>query len=294
MKKRGLGIGLDELLSDVKQISQINENESFAIKSSLKSLPVDLLRPGKYQPRREVDHDALEELANSIRMQGIIQPLVVRQITPGLYEIIAGERRWRAAQLASLQEVPVVIRDISDETAAAFSLIENIQRENLNAIDMAQGIERLINEFSMTHEGAANAIGKSRVTVTNLLRLLTLHEDVKTMLQRGEIEMGHARALLALEPSMQISVAKNIIEKGLSVRGAESIVRRIDSDKLKTELGVHSEDANITKLQQTISDKIGARVLIQHTTSGKGKLLIKYNSLDELDGILEKIGIKQL
>lgn len=285
-KKRGLGIGLNELLSDVKRIEAA---ETAIIKSALKNVPIELLRPGKYQPRREMDHDALEELANSIRMQGIIQPLVVRQIAPQSYEIIAGERRWRAAQLANLQEVPAVVREISDETASAFSLIENIQRENLNVIDIALGIQRLIADFAMTHEGAADAIGKSRVSVTNLLRLLNLHADVKTMLQRGELEMGHARALLTLEPAKQLQAAKTIIEKGLSVRATENLARHLLQEQNALPLKPKTQDVNILKLQKEISDKLGTRVNFHHAKSGKGRMVVKYNNLEELEGILTHI-----
>lgn len=285
-KKRGLGMGLNELLSDVKKIAV---EETIIIKSALRNLPIDMLRPGKYQPRREMDHDALEELANSIRTQGIIQPLVVRQVAPQSYEIIAGERRWRAAQLANLQEVPTVIRDISDETAIAFSLIENIQRENLNVIDMALGIQRLISEFAMTHESAADAIGKSRVTVTNLLRLLNLHNDVKTMLQRGELEMGHARALLTLEPHKQLQAAKIIIDKGLSVRATENLARHLLHEQQALPVQPKTQDVNILKLQKDISGKLGARVIFHHAKSGRGRMVIKYNTLEELEGVLAHI-----
>jgi ParB family transcriptional regulator, chromosome partitioning protein len=282
-KKRGLAMGLSELLSD---INTINAADTAAIKSALKNLPIDMLCPGKFQPRRDMDHDALQELANSIRQQGIIQPLVVRQIAPGKYEIIAGERRWRAAQLASLQEVPAVIRDIPDETAIAFSLIENIQRENLNVIDTAHAVQRLITEFNMTHEGAADAIGKSRVTVTNLLRLLGLQDDVKAMIQRGELEMGHGRALLALEEMRQAPIAKIIAAKGLSVRSAENLVRQLLKPR---STAATSNDLDILQLQRDISDKLGARVTFHHTKSGKGKMIVRYSSLDELDGLLARI-----
>lgn len=285
IKKRGLGknfgnLGLNELLSELKTNTTTNQ-------SSLRHLPVAVLQPGQYQPRREFNKEALEELASSIRTQGIIQPIVVRPIGNGAYEIIAGERRWRAAQLAELHEVPTVIREISDEQVLALSLIENIQREDLNAIDTAAALQRLIDEFGMTHQHVAEAVGKSRVMVTNLLRLLGLHEEVKKLLQHGEIEMGHARALLALESTAQIQAAKTIVLKGLSVRATESLVRSLQKPTAVFEKKL---DPNIAQLQQELSDKLAARVALQHSVkSGRGKLTINYNSLEELEGILAHI-----
>lgn len=282
-KRRGLNSGLSELLSDLKisNISSLNSNEQ---KFLLRNLPVDILKPGKYQPRRGMSQEALVELAESIRKQGIIQPVIVRAISASNYEIIAGERRWRAAQLANLHEVPVVIRDISDEQAIAISLIENIQREDLNAIDTAMSLQRLIREFKMTHESAAGVVGKSRTTVTNLLRLLELPEEIKSMIERGELEMGHARALLSLGLTKQLAIAKIIVAKGLSARATESLVRQAQQNRQITKRSV---DANTVKLQKTISEKLAALVNIQHKKSGKGKIIIEYNSLDELEGILE-------
>ncbi len=281
-KKRGLGLGLTELLSDIKTGS-IGVQPS---KSALKHLPVDMLKPGKYQPRRCMNQEALAELAESIRTQGIIQPVIVRLIAAGSYEIIAGERRWRAAQLASLHEIPVVIREISDEQAIALSLIENIQREELNAIDTAMSLQRLLDEFDMTHEEAALAVGKSRAAVTNLLRLLELSEEIKEMLQLGKLEMGHARALLTLTPAQQLTVAKIIINKGLSVRAAENLARQLQKPR---DTAKKSFDPNISQLQKQLSTKLAAPVTIQHAKNGKGKILVKYNSLDELEGILAHI-----
>jgi len=282
-KRRGLNSGLSELLSDLKisNISSLNSNEQ---KFLLRNLPVDILKPGKYQPRRGMSQEALVELAESIRKQGIIQPVIVRAISASNYEIIAGERRWRAAQLANLHEVPVVIRDISDEQAIAISLIENIQREDLNAIDTAMSLQRLIKEFKMTHESAAGVVGKSRTTVTNLLRLLELPEEIKSMIERGELEMGHARALLSLGLAKQLAIAKIIVAKGLSARATESLVRQAQQNRQITKRSV---DANTVKLQKKISEKLAALVNIQHNKSGKGKIIIEYNSLDELEGILE-------
>lgn len=298
-KKRGLGrgladLGLGELLSDIKKIDTVNVAQTEDIKtehgSLLRKLPIEILRPGKYQPRQDIDQAALEELANSIRSQGIIQPIVVRSTGPQSYEIIAGERRWRAAQLAGLQEVPTVIRDLSDEQAIAMSLIENIQRENLNSIDAAMGLQRLIDEFGMTHQDAASAVGKSRVTVTNLLRLLGLNDEVKRMVQRSELEMGHARALLSLDLGKQLQAAKTIVAKSLSVRSAETLVQNLLQDVQNANAKIQKQlDPDIANLQLQLRDKLGAEIHIKHAQSGKGRLIIQYNSLDELDGILGHI-----
>lgn len=298
-KKRGLGrglsdLGLGELLSDIKKIDTVSIQQNEEIKaengSILRKLPIDILQPGKYQPRQEFDQAALDELANSIRSQGIIQPIVVRSVGINNYEIIAGERRWRAAQMAGLQEVPTVIRDISDEQAIAMSLIENIQRENLNSIDAAMGLQRLIDEFGMTHQDAAAAVGKSRVTVTNLLRLLGLNEEVKRMVQKSDLEMGHARALLSLDLGKQLQAAKTIVAKSLSVRSAETLVQNLLQDVHNANAKIQKHlDPNVTKLQLQLRDKLGAEVFIKHAQNGKGKLIIQYNSLDELDGILGHI-----
>lgn len=283
-KKRGLGLGLSELLSDLNVAN--NGGDYKNNKNVLKNLAIDLLQPGKYQPRRAMDKEALTELAASIRAQGIIQPLIVRPIAQGNYEIIAGERRWRAAQLAQLQEVPVVMRDIPDEQVVALSLIENIQRENLNAIDTAVGLQRLIDEFAMTHESAAAAVGKSRTAVTNLLRLLDLSESIKDMLRQSLLEMGHARALLALDAAKQLQAARVIVAKKLSVRAAEFLVRQLQKPQTKTKV---LTDPNIVQLQKQLATKLAATVNIYHAKKGKGKIVIKYNSLDELDGILRHI-----
>jgi len=267
----------------------LKADETAILKNTLRNLPLDVLQPGKYQPRREMDQTALEELATSIRARGIIQPLVVRELASGSFEIIAGERRWRAAQLAALPHVPAIIREITDEEAIAMSLIENIQREALNAIETAYALQRLIDEFTMTHETVAITVGKSRATVSNMLRLLSLPDEVKNMLARGELEMGHARAILTLDLPQQLQVAKLVVAKKLSVRATEKLVKNMQNPALEIK---PSQDINILKLQQQISDRLGAKVLINHSKSGKGKIAINYNNLDELDGILEHLGAK--
>jgi ParB family transcriptional regulator, chromosome partitioning protein len=277
-KKHGLGFGLNALLSDTKTINT----------PSLRRLPIDMLKPGKYQPRCEMKQESLTELAASIRQHGIIQPIIVRSMSSGNYEIIAGERRWRAAQLANIHEVPVVIRDLSDEQSIAISLIENIQREDLNAIDTAMCLQRLIDEFAMTHENVSLVVGKSRTTVTNLLRLLELAEEVKQLIKSGDLEMGHARALLSLDLTQQLTTAKIIIAKGLSARAVENLVKQLNQPKSIIKKSI---DPNISQLQKQISDKLAARVTIQHAKNNKGKIIIQYNNLDELDGILKNINV---
>ena len=290
VKKRGLGrglndLGLDELLSSVNSQSVAPETAG-ATDEILRRLPVEFLQPGKYQPRKDFDPEALSELADSIRVQGIIQPIVVRSVAHNRYEIIAGERRWRAAQLANLNDVPVVIREISDETAIAMSLIENIQREDLNSIEEAEAMQRLLDEFGLTHQQVSNAVGKSRTAVTNSLRLLQLCSDVKTMVERGDLDMGHGRALLPLDRENQIKAAKIVVTRGLSVRDTENLVRRLQQpDASETTQKV---DPDTLQLQNTLSEKLAAAVKIDHHASGRGKLVIKYNSLDELDGIISR------
>jgi len=263
----------------------------------LARLPLDLLQKGKYQPRTDMRPESLQELADSIKAQGVVQPIVVRPVgTPAVgesqrYEIIAGERRWRAAQMAGLGEIPAVIRHIPDEAAIAVALIENIQRENLNPLEEARALERLISEFELTHQQAADAVGRSRVTVTNLLRLLELAPEVCERVERREIEMGHARALLPL-PSrkQQVEIATVVATKGLSVRDTEALVRRILAGSTAAAEGKDAaRDPNVQRLEQELADKLGAKVAIQHSNGGKGKLVVSYNSLDELDGILAHI-----
>jgi ParB family transcriptional regulator, chromosome partitioning protein len=264
----------------------------------LARLPLDLLQKGKYQPRIDMRAETLQELADSIKAQGVIQPIVVRPVgVPGVgesqrYEIIAGERRWRAAQMAGLNEIPAVIRHIPDEAAIAVALIENIQRENLNPLEEARSLERLISEFQLTHQEAADAVGRSRSTVTNLLRLLELAPEVCERVERREIEMGHAKALGSLPTrKQQVEVATLVAKRGLSVRDTEALVRRLQAGGAAASAaeGQDGRDPNVQRLEQELADKLGAKVAIQHSTGGKGKLVVSYNSLDELDGILAHI-----
>ncbi len=283
-KKRGLGRGLDALLatSSAKQESDVSE-----AKSELQKLPIEFLQAGKYQPRKDMSPEALDDLASSIRSQGIIQPIVVRAVGNDKYEIIAGERRWRASQLAQLDVVPCIIKDVPDEAAVAIALIENIQREDLNAMEEAQALDRLMTEFELTHQEVAEAVGKSRTTVTNLLRLNNLNEDVKLLLEHGDIEMGHARALLSLQGDTQTDAAQTVSGKGLTVRDTENLVRKLlEPAKPKEEKTV---DPDVQRLQTQLSDNLGAPVTIAHNAKGKGKVTINFSSLDELDGILSHI-----
>ncbi len=285
-KKRGLGEkGLGALLKG----SNINLQNDTSEDGELKHLPVEYLQRGKYQPRRDMDQEALEELAESIRQQGIMQPIIVRTIAKNKYEIIAGERRWRAAQLAELDKVPTIIREVEDNAAVAMALIENIQRENLNSMEEAIALQRLQEEFSLTQAEVAEAVGKSRSTVTNLLRLIQLTDEVKLMLEHGDLEMGHGRAMLALRPEQQIQAARIVESKSLSVRQTEALVRKfLEDTKDKPEKNI-SINKDVERLEEDLSEKIGASVSIAYTSKGKGKLTIKYNSLDELDGILKHI-----
>ncbi|MGC1459093.1 MAG: ParB/RepB/Spo0J family partition protein [Steroidobacteraceae bacterium] len=269
-----------------------------ALGDRLTRLPLDILQRGRYQPRSHMDPESLDELAASIRSQGVVQPIVVRPIeatTPSggqRYEIIAGERRWRAAQLAGLADIPAIVRDVPDETAISVSLIENIQREDLNPLEEARALERLISEFSMTHQRCAEAVGRSRAAVSNLLRLLDLAPEVCEQLEARALEMGHARALLGLTTRrQQVEVAALVAKKGLSVRETEAIVRRMSQSgtgKASADV-VPAADPDVKRLEQDLSEKLGARVAIQHGRSGKGKLVVSYNTLDELDGILAHI-----
>jgi len=284
-RKPGLGRGLDALLSSAskdKEGSQTSDRD-------LRHIPVEQIQRGKYQPRIHIRPEALQELADSIKAQGLVQPVVLRPVESG-YELIAGERRWRAAQLAGLHEIPAVVRDIPDQAAAAMSLIENIQREDLNAMEEANALQRLINEFGLTHQQTAESVGRSRTAVSNLLRLLELTEEVKSMVDEGDLEMGHARALLALSGDQQIEAAKAVAKKGMSVRDTERLVKRLlqqkDAQKEKTGQG---KNPDVVRLEANLSEKLGAPISIQYNNKGKGKLVIEYNSLDELDGILEHI-----
>jgi ParB family transcriptional regulator, chromosome partitioning protein len=282
MKKRGLGRGLDALLGDVPAAAKTDNH------SAQQTLPIELLQRGKYQPRKDMNAEKLQDLANSIAMQGIVQPIVVRHISPQQYEIVAGERRWRAAQLAGLQDVPVIIKEMDDRTAMAIALIENIQREDLNVLEEAEALQRLLTEFEMTHQQVADAVGKSRATVTNLLRLLELAPDVKKMLVNKQLEMGHARALLPLSSEQQIEAAHKITNQGLSVRLTEKLVKDLQSPP-KIENKNPKIDTDILLLQNDLSEKLGARVQVESNENGRGKLIIHYSTLDELEGILNKM-----
>ena len=278
MKLKGLGRGLDALLAG---------NESPG-REQQRTLPVGSLQPGKYQPRTRMDSASLDELAASIRAQGLMQPILVRPLAgEDRYEIVAGERRWRAAQMAGMSEVPTLIREIPDEAALAMALIENIQRENLNPLEEAQGLQRLIDEFSMTHQQAADAVGRSRPAASNLLRLLQLVPPVQELLMAGEIDMGHARALLPLSGSLQIQLAQRVVQKGLSVREAERLAQ--NSLKLPRKTEVKGPDRDVLRLQEELADMIGAQVEIRTNKKGAGRIQIQFGDLDQLDGILQRI-----
>lgn len=286
MKKRGLGRGLDALLGPSSAAVEAATN---APEGELRQLGVDLIQRGKYQPRQDMHPDALEDLAASIRSQGLVQPIVVRPIGEGRYELIAGERRWRESQIAGLHSIPALIRDVPDEAALAMALIENIQREALNPIEEATALQRLVEEFEMTHARAAEAVGRSRAAVTNLLRLLALHDEVKRLLSHGDIEMGHARALLALPGPQQLEAARMVVAKALSARETERLVQRWVAQKDEAVPKAFALDPNVRRLQDDLSESLGAPVKIHHGQTGKGKLEIPYSSLDELEGILAHI-----
>ncbi len=277
-RKRGLGRGLDALLGS----SEPSPAEQGV---ALREIPVEFIHPGKYQPRHEMDADTLSDLAESIKTQGVIQPIVVRTVATDNYEIIAGERRWRATQQAGLDKIPVIVRDVSDESAVAMSLIENIQREDLNPMEEAAALQRLQDEFHLTHQQMADAVGKNRTTVTNFLRLMNLSAPIAALLEKGELEMGHARALLTLTDQQQDLVARDVVSKGLNVRQTESLVRRLVAGKTGNQQ-TQRVDVDTRQLEEQISEKLAQPVSIHHTAKGKGRLTIKYNSLDELDGIL--------
>lgn len=285
-KKRGLGErGLGALL----QGSRVNLDQDVKDHDGeLREIPVDLIQRGRFQPRRDMDPAALQELADSIRQQGVMQPVVVRPISEGRFELIAGERRWRATQMAELDRIPAIIRDVPDDAAIAMALIENIQRENLNPVEEAFALQRLQEEFGLTQAQVAEAVGKSRTTITNLLRLISLSEDVRVMLEHGDLEMGHGRAMLTLEPEQQMQVARQVVAKSLSVRQTEALVRQIQQQKPDNKSKAQV-DPNIRALQDDLAERLGARVSIAHGQRGKGKLVIEYTSLDELDGILGHI-----
>jgi ParB family chromosome partitioning protein len=292
-KKRRLGRGLDALLGAAQGAGRVDDADADGpddghVGDSLRQLPLDLIRRGRYQPRVDMHPDTLEELAASIRAQGVVQPIVVRTTATGDYELIAGERRWRAAQMAGLHEIPAVVRDVPDRAVLAMALIENIQRENLNPLEEASALERLIEEFGMTHQEAADAVGRSRAAVSNLLRLLELNPEVKTAVASGTLEMGHARALLALPRADQPGVARKVAERGLSVRETERLVKSIVEQPKQPSRREAELDPDIRRLQTELSEHLGARTEIKHGAAGKGKVIIEYNSLDELDGILSR------
>ena len=295
--KKKLGKGLDALLSVGSTQTMASllggpKNKPVSVSADrdgdMKHVPIELIQRGKYQPRTDMHEEALQELANSIRVQGIMQPIVIRPISSDKYEIIAGERRWRACQIVGLNTIPAIIKPVGDEAAIAMSLIENIQRENLNPIEEAMALKRLQDEFELTQQEVADAVGKSRASVTNLIRLIGLSIDVRCMLEHGDLEMGHARALLSLPDIQQSEAARTVDGRGLSVRQTESLVRRLiagDGEAKASKL----VDPDIKNLEENLAEKLGTQVMIQHSAKGKGRLVLKYNSLDELDGILAHI-----
>ncbi len=296
-RKTGLKRGLGALLPNKTPTDQPVDNRTpiqskaghgKSPEDALQIVPIEFLKPGKYQPRRDMGEQGLQELADSIKVQGVIQPVVIRPLAKDSYEIIAGERRWRAAQKAGLAEIPAIIKDVPDDAAIAMSLIENIQREDLNAIDEAMALQRLLQEFELTHQEVAEAVGKSRTTISNLLRLLSLNEETKTLLERGDIEMGHARALLSLQGEEQNLSARQVAEKGFSVRDTEALVRKLLNPVITKEKPQKNKD--VQRLETNLSEHMGSAVQIQYNKKGKGKLVIQYSSLDELDGILGKMG----
>ena len=290
-RKRGLGRGLDALLGSMADIpvrqgvAPVTPGE--AGDGSLRSVPVERIRRGRHQPRRIVDESALEELAHSVRSRGIVQPIVVRPSGNGGFEIVAGERRWRAAQMAGLHEVPVVVRECSDTEAAAVALIENIQREDLNPIEEAEGYRTLTDEFGLTHQELADTVGRSRSSVSNTLRLLELNRDVRALVEQGELDMGHARALLALSGAEQSETAAEVVRRGLSARETEKLVR--SKAKGETAAGPKSRDPDVVRLETELAERLGAKVRIDHKAKGRGSVTIHYSSLDALDGILQRI-----
>ena len=286
-KKRGLGRGLDALLGGAS-VSAMQEEAAKVDTRELQHLPLDLIQRGKYQPRRDMDPQALEELAQSIKNHGVMQPIVVRPVSGGRFEIIAGERRWRASQQAGLEKVPALVREVPDEAAIAMALIENIQREDLNPIEEAVALQRLQQEFQLTQQQVADAVGKSRVSISNLLRLIALPEEIKTLLSHGDLEMGHARALLGLPAEQQVEGARHVVARGLTVRQTEALVRQWLSSKEapKAEVKV---DPDISRLERRLAERLGSPVQIKHGQKGKGQLVIRYSSLDELQGVLAHI-----
>ena len=289
IKKRGLGRGLDALLGGTGGVAALQKEVGQPVDGhELQHLPLELIQRGKYQPRRDMDPVALEELAQSIKAQGVMQPIVVRPVDGLRYEIIAGERRWRASQQAGLEKIPAIVREVPDEAAIAMALIENIQRENLNPIEEAIALQRLQQEFQLTQQQVADAVGKSRVSISNLLRLISLPEEIKTLLSRGDLEMGHARALVGFPAERQVEGARHVVARGLTVRQTEALVRQWLNEQSQAEKAPTS-DPDITRLEQRLAERLGSPVEIRHSQKGKGQLVIRYNSLDELQGVLAHI-----
>jgi ParB family chromosome partitioning protein len=288
-KKNPLGRNLSSMLSkSALQHAVENVASDSPGQDKLSNLPLDVIRPGAYQPRSIFDADRLQELAESIRHQGVIQPVVVRARGEDSYELIAGERRWRAAQMAGIETIPAIVREVPDEIAIAMALVENIQRENLNPIEEATALKQLVDEFQMTHQEAGDAVGRSRSAVSNLLRLLELSEEVRELVDARHLEMGHARALLTLEPALQARAAREVVAKDLSVRQTEQLVRRLKNPPVPK---TRQLDPDIQRLQDALAEKLCARVKLTHNAGGKGKMVIAYNSADELEGILEQLGL---
>lgn len=286
VKKRGLGRGLDELLGSATA-NTLQEQAVQADASELQHLSLNAVQPGKYQPRGDMDQASLEELAQSIKAQGVMQPIVVRLVAKNTYEIIAGERRWRASKLAGLKTIPALVRDVSDEAAIAMALIENIQREDLNPIEEAVALQRLQKEFELTQQEVANAVGKSRASVANLLRLTGLPDEVKTLLAHGDLEMGHARAILGLPAEHQVEAARHVVAKALTVRQTEALVRNMQEDKPAKEKA--APDPDVKRLELKLAERLGTQVQIKQGQKGKGQLVISYGTLEELQGVLAHI-----
>lgn len=287
-KKRGLGRGLESLLSDISKKPTVNIDLAADSTNGLKQVELNKIQAGKYQPRRAFSEDSLNELADSIKAQGVIQPIVLRTIAEGRYEIVAGERRFRAAKLANLESIPAVVKELPDEAAIAIALIENIQREDLNPIEEGLSLQRLIDEFEMTHEQVANAVGKSRTAVSNLIRLIGLEGEVRELVELNYLQMGHARALLSLSGSQQIATAQTIVSKELSVRETEDLIRRLQNLKNATHTKKEVDPA-LHEIQEQISSNLKAKVLLQQSAAGRGKIIIKYKNPDELNRLLEQL-----
>ena len=278
-----------EVETTVQEMARTPASVGHPRDGDLKILPIELIQPGRYQPRLDMRPESLEELANSIKVQGVMQPIVVRPVSGGHFEIVAGERRWRAAQIAGLDRIPTIIKEVPDESAIAMALIENIQRENLNPIEEAMALKRLQDEFDLTQQEVADAVGKSRTSVTNLIRLMSLNPDVRICLEHGDLEMGHARALLALKDTAQSDAARVVVGKGLSVRQTETLVRRLLAQHGKGRKPKAGIDPDIKHLEDDLAERLGTQVIVQHSARGKGRLILKYNNLDQLDGILSHI-----